>query len=287
MTVAIALKCSDGVLVASDSMASQKRIASSADKVFAFQNQPIVWTASGSLFVIEEVAAKLDGFERSLTTGTDASLAFVIPDLPAVRSMLYSNITGAMKDCYSGALPYGLEQVENGKHPFFTDFLLAGYSNKTPFLLEISCNGEMNWHTDEGFYAIGSGGDFASVAQALMRHYLDLGPLPLRYGMQLAYRAIDTACEVSSMHVRTPVQIAVVDDTSTRIIDREERDKIAAAVQGWKEIERDALWGNIPSAESSELESPPTLGAAAAEASELALKVPVQGDRSTDAERTS
>jgi 20S proteasome alpha/beta subunit len=282
MTVAIALKCSDGVLVASDSMASQARIASSADKVFTLQSQPIIWTASGSLFVIEEVATQLAEVEQGIASNADAEAAFAAPDLPAVRSTLYTHITETMKGCYSGALPYGLQQLENGRHPFFTDFLLAGYAKETPFLLEIASDGEMNWHTDEGFYAIGSGGDFASVAQALMRHYLDSGPLPLQYGMQLAYRTIETACEVSSMHVRTPVQIAVADDSGARILKKEEMDRVASGVAGWKQIERDALWGNIPSAGTSDLDSPPSFDDAQAEAVKASTVIPAQDTGSKD-----
>ena len=45
MTVALGLVCSDGVLVASDSMASNGRVASAAIKVHRLDKRPIVWTA--------------------------------------------------------------------------------------------------------------------------------------------------------------------------------------------------------------------------------------------------
>lgn len=57
MTVAIGLVCKDGVLVAADSMGSSQNIAMRVPKVHKFANNPVVWTASGSQYVLEEVEA--------------------------------------------------------------------------------------------------------------------------------------------------------------------------------------------------------------------------------------
>jgi hypothetical protein len=116
----------------------------------------------------------------------------------------------------------------------------------------------VNWHTNEGFCAIGSGGAFAAVAQGLMKHYLDGGPLPLQYGMQLAYRTIETACEVSSMWVRVPVQLAIVDKDGPRVLDHAEIEQLKDEVVGWKQLERDTLWRKISDVPAEDLETPPS-----------------------------
>ena len=73
-----------------------------------------------------------------------------------------------------------------------------------------------------------------------MKHYL-VDKLTLEQGMQLAYRAIATTCEVSSGLVGLPVQIAVVDNGGQRVLAEDEVRKIGVAVDRWKELERDTL----------------------------------------------
>jgi 20S proteasome alpha/beta subunit len=258
MTVALALVCSDGVLVASDSMASNGPIASTAVKVRQLAEQPIVWTASGSVFVIEEAAQQLSNLETQLGQNAQAQVAFGKPDLAVIRQNLAGCLKQTMAQCYGSALPFANQQQVNGNHPFITDFLVTGYTQATPYLLEVAHDGQVNWHTEEGFYAIGSGGAFAAVAQGLMKHYLDGGPLPLKYGMQLAYRTIETACEVSSMWVRTPVQLAVVTEDGARVLDHAEIEQLKDEVSGWKQLERDALLRNVLDVPADELETPPS-----------------------------
>jgi proteasome beta subunit len=259
MTVALGLVCCDGVLVASDSMASNGRVASAAVKVHSLAKWPIVWTASGSVFVIEEVANQLSQLETQIAQKAAVAAAFDRPDLPVIRQHVAGFLKQTMAQCYQSALPFGANQQVNGNHPFITDFLVAGYTQQTPYLLEVARDGQVNWHTYEGFCAIGSGGEFAAVAQGLMKHYLDGGPLPLKYGMQLAYRTIETACEVSSMFVRIPVQLAIVDKDGARALDHSEIEQLKDEVAGWKQLERDTLWRKVSDIPSEELETPPSI----------------------------
>src|ERR1700728_1909914 len=162
MTVALALICSDGVLVASDSMASNGPVASTAVKVRQLAQQPIVWTASGSVFIIEEAAQQLTNLETQIGKDAQVLAAFGQPDLAVIRQSIASLLKQTMAQCYGSALPFGTQQQVNGNHPFITDFLVTGYTQTTPYLLEVAHDGQVNWHTDEGFYAIGSGGAFAA-----------------------------------------------------------------------------------------------------------------------------
>jgi len=248
-------------------MASNGRVASAAIKVHRLAKRPIVWTASGSVFVIEEVANQLSNLETQITSNPVASAAFEKPDLPVIRQNVAGFLTNTMRQCYQAALPFGANQQVNGNHPFITDFLVAGYTQEAPYLLEVARDGQVNWHTDEGFYAIGSGGEFAAVAQGLMKHYLDGGPLPLKYGMQLAYRTIETACEVSSMFIRIPVQLAIVDKDGARVLDHGEIEQLKDEVAGWKQLERDTLWRKVSDIPADELETPPSIDEPSSESS--------------------
>jgi hypothetical protein len=159
------------------------------------------------------------------------------------------------RSSFGGALP-----VSRWSSQVATDILLLGYANGTSYFLEVSEDGQMNWHTTHNFHAIGSGGEFASVAHALMQHYLSEGPLSLSIGMQLAYRTIETACEVSASGVGLPVQIAVVDDRGPRLLGSEEIDELKTLVDGWKQLERETLLRETQRPASGEIGDIPDLG---------------------------
>jgi 20S proteasome alpha/beta subunit len=256
MTVAIGLVCKDGVIVASDSMGSDQMTATIATKVWTFSRSPVIWTASGSQYVIEEVTA---AFEKLDAEGSDSTplRAFTDPNLPALRGKLNSAAIGAMRKAYANALastPFPQGAIPNS---FASNFLVLGFSNEQPWFLEINNDGQLNWHTEGGFYATGSGGQFATVARGLMSHYLG-EELTLEQGKLVAFRAIATTIEVSSSGVGPPVQIAVCDANGPRVLGQEEMDSIKVSVDRWKELEsqsiRDAngsgeAVGDIPSLE--------------------------------------
>jgi 20S proteasome alpha/beta subunit len=239
MTVALGLVCSDGVLVAADSMGSDGPIASVSQKVRAFENIPGIWTASGAVYVMEEVTLGLRELDNEGSTPPLSLYTTPLPD--AIRKRLHGKVQPIMMKAYSTALnvappqPGGLVSI-----PFATDFLFLGYANGTPWFYELSHDGQVNAHAVRGFKSVGSGGPFAAVAQALMSHYL-VTDLTLEQGLMLAYRAIDTTIEVSAAHVGPPVQIAVCDDDGARILTDDELDALKVQVARWKEIERESL----------------------------------------------
>ena len=135
---------------------------------------------------------------------------------------------------------------------FDTDFLFSGMGGDRKFLLEIASDGQLNWHTDRGFIAIGSGSEFATVAMELMKPYLEEGPLDLELGQIVAYRTIETTCDVSAGLVRVPVQMAVADDSGSRVLDRRELYDVEESVQRWKASERGLLLSLSDGANSQE-----------------------------------
>lgn len=247
MTVALGLVCSDGVLVAADSMGSDGPIASVSQKVRAFKNIPGIWTASGAVYVMEEVTSGLNELDND---GNPPPLSlYTTPSPDAIRKRLHGKVNPIMMKAYGTALnvapptPGGRVAV-----PFATDFLFLGYSKGIPWFFELSHDGQVNSHVARGFKSVGSGGPFAAVAQALMSHYLVTEPT-LREGLMLAYRAIETTIEVSAAHVGPPVQIAVCDSDGPRILDDDELDALKIEVTRWKELERESLFLGVKEAQ--------------------------------------
>jgi 20S proteasome alpha/beta subunit len=240
MTVAIGLVCNDGVLVASDSMASDPQTAHDATKVFKLDCCPVVWTAARSVYVIEEVQNALAGIDHPNANTGGPPQMFGRPDLPALRGSLKATIHRTMETCYKSALastPFPPGVIAPG---FGAEFLVCGYANSIPWLLEFGQDGQINWQTQFGFSALGSGGPFATVARGLMAHYL-ANPLSLEQSMKVAYRTIETTYEVSPGGVGPPVQIAVVDRNGARVLDRADVEAIGVLVDRWKTLEAETL----------------------------------------------
>ncbi len=192
------------------------------------------------MYVIEQVQAALTTLDSARGPGGGPPLAFAKPDLTGLRNKLMASIHGAMKKAYESVLsstPVPPGGIASG---FESEFIVCGYANGTPWLLDFGSNGQVNWNTTPGFSAVGSGGPFATVAHGLMAHYVAV-PLSLKLSTMVAYRAIETTCEVSPGGVGLPVQIAVVDDSGSRVLDDDEVREVGDAVAGWKTLELESL----------------------------------------------
>ncbi len=204
-----------------------------------FETCPAIWTAAGSVYVMEEVSATFSQFDVPNAQGAPPA-AFAKPDLAAVRTTLAGRINTGMRKCYQSALSATAFPAGQIPITFVSEFLILGYANGVPWFLEFAHDGQINWHTDARFYAVGSGGPFATVAHGLLAHYLS-EPLSLNDGMKVAYRAIETTCEVSPGGVGMPVQLAVVDDSGARVLTEEETLAVGNAVDRWKVLEAETL----------------------------------------------
>jgi hypothetical protein len=240
-------------------MSTSGGIAKKGQKVNRLSNLPLVWTASGSVYVIEDVAVKLKELDDEAGQQAVLRNAFAKPDLDAIRGNLGRYVREAMAACYTAATP-GQQMLQGAggeqRHPFASDFLLLGYGDESPYFLEVSHDGQLNWHHEERFYAVGSGGEYASVAHALMAHYVEGEPLPVDLGLEVAYRTIATTIEVSSQWVGFPVQLAVADQNGARVLDGDEVEQVEHAVQSWIKVEADTLRRPVP---EQPLEEPPSL----------------------------
>jgi 20S proteasome alpha/beta subunit len=239
MTVAVGLVCSDGVVLASDSMVSTGQIATNGQKVFSLSQIPVIWAGAGDLYTIgqfEAAMTELDGQDRP------SHAIFTTPNTRKIRNHLRDLSHATLLDTYSKALPKGLEQLnEWGGHQLWAQFLVLGYAAETPYFFELGGGGEIWWTTPDRFKAIGSGGSIAQVAHALMSHYLEDAALTMDNGLRFAFRAVQTTCDVSAGFVGPPVQMAIVDDSGAHLLDSDRVREIEESVARWKTVERESL----------------------------------------------
>lgn len=259
MTVAIGMVCCDGALVAADSMASDPMTAHPIQKVHALDGCPTVWTAAGSVYVVEEVEIKLDEFTKAHTDSEPAPTCLCVPSAVMLRKRLKAAILPTMQTCYQGALcatPYPEGAIPKELE---AQFLVLGWVNGKPMFLEFDEIGQVNSHLDTGFYAIGGVGPLAMVAQGLMAHYFR-EPMPVKHGQLVAYRTISAVCEIAQSGVGPPVRLAVVDADGARVLGDDELSEIETGVERWKALEADTLTMGAEDAKRGARGDLPSLG---------------------------
>jgi len=225
VTVAIGLVCSDGVLVASDSMGSTGRVAAPIVKVHAMTAAPTVWTYAGSLFMGQQVEEVLSDPTLDKPGVPPTALVEVLPPrMNAAYSTLSVPPGGSTKDLTAHA----------------TEVLILGWHDGKPTFSRVQHDlAVVDCHADR-LVAIGSGHEYASVVRAALAHYLD-SPVDLHLGTVLAYRVISTVCDVSSWNVAAPVQIGVADDTGARVLSPDQIDELGDLSSRWVAVERSSL----------------------------------------------
>src|SRR5438132_72020 len=126
MTVAIGLVCSDGVIVASDSMLATGPVANIGQKVFALERLRAVWAGAGFTYTTESVGQTL----RQLEGDGKVTHAFTQTDLPAIRTALESRVVQAtMKRCYDSVLATSEDQK---KVVPIAEFMVLGWGKQGP-----------------------------------------------------------------------------------------------------------------------------------------------------------
>lgn len=225
MTVAIGLVCSDGVLVASDSMGSSGRVAAPIRKVHALKQAPAVWTYAGSLFMGQTIEAALAAPEVDRREASPSDLLAAIS--PSLRAS-YATATVPPGGTTTALLPHA------------TDALVLTWRDGAPSFSRIQQDLTVVDCHRETLVAIGSGNEYASVVRAALAHYID-GPVDLHLGMILAFRVISTVCDVSAWNVAPPVQVAVADSSGARVLDAPDVDELADLCSRWVAVERSSL----------------------------------------------
>ena len=133
VTVALGLACTDGVLVASDSMSSSGQVAMLSKKVHVFEHLPVVWTAAGTVFTIEECETALHELDEQSRSRSVVRDWFQAPDLLAIRQQLSNVVCPTMQRCYERHLPLGtsaiMETPYGPRHVHSADFLLLGWGH--------------------------------------------------------------------------------------------------------------------------------------------------------------
>lgn len=269
MTVAIGLLCSDGAVIASDSMASAGPRAGLGQKVFATPNLRIAWGVAGAFTTFPHIEKHMVDLDANAQA--DPALAAFFEGGPRddAINQIAATVRNALLASYSSQVPHGLAAVAGNGHPFAANTLAVGWCGDAPYMLVVNFDASVEvWQMHQRSAAIGSGGDFATVAHSLSGHFMEDAPIPVELGLQLAWRTIDATITVSTHGVGPPVQMAVVNAEGARVLTPQEAEDVGTAVSAWRQVERDTFLNllNGPAPETTDIDLPSIEGEAAQEA---------------------
>ena len=228
MTVVLALKCADGVVMASDSQITDpvRELSYPAQKLHPL-GRHAAWGGSGSRAVLYDLARTFGAEADAIVEAPDVGRALqerVLPVFEHHYSTFISDVPGAKP----GATPQ-------------TYVLAAGYADGQPFIIDIDPHGLIGHHEETGFQAVGSGAAMAQQAHALLAHF-QMAQRNVEYGVVAALRVLD-ALDASSPSVGGPMDICRISAESSEHLDEQAITEARRRVQRWVDLERSALDG--------------------------------------------
>ncbi len=226
MTVVLALRCADGIVVASDSQITDpaRGVSYPAQKLHPL-GKHAAWGGSGSRAVLYDIetALRCRTGRGGRVAGRRARAAVAgAADLQASLRQLHCRCAG----------------VEARRDPA-TYVLAAGYAGGKPFIVDLDPHGLIGHHEETGFQAVGSGAPMAQQAYALLANF-QMSQRGVDYGVVAALRVLD-ALDATSPTVGPPMDICRITPEGAQHLDPDEVEEVRGLVVRWSELEQRAI----------------------------------------------
>ncbi len=226
MTIIIALGCKEGVVMASDSQASDMTVGVRfpVPKVFKLTNRA-VWGGTGDSQTIAEIDQAFCQNQARLNGAQD-----IAPELVnAMRPVLSRHYQAVIQ-------APNWQQAQPA-----TAALACGYSKTTgSWIVEVDPNCMYTHYGKSGFHAVGSAAGFALLGGALLAHFRP-AEKTLEHGKLIAYRVINAAIDTSAFGVGHPIQMWYVDETGVHQVSDDDLKVIRDSVGAWQAQEEELL----------------------------------------------
>lgn len=227
MTVVLALRCADGLVLAADSQITDaaRGVSYPAQKLHRL-GRHAAWGGSGSRAVLTDV-------ERLFTASPGA-----VVDAEEVGRALQERIVPVLRHHYD----HFIERVPGEQGPGgspATYVLAAGYRGDQPFIVDVDPHGLVGHYVEVGFHAIGSGAAMAQQAGALLAHFR-MTERSVDHGLVAAVRVLD-ALDTSSPSVGGPIDLCRITPDGAEHLGADAVDAIRAHARRWIDLESRAL----------------------------------------------
>lgn len=226
MTVVLAIKCANGIVLASDSQITDpgRGLSYPAQKLHPLGGHA-AWGGSGSRAVLYDI-------EQIFHDEADA-----VVEAKNIGHALQAKVLPVLKHHYDGFIPEVPGQEKAGTPATYV--LAAGYVDDEPFIIDIDPNGLLGHHEVTGFQAIGSGAPMAQQAHALLAHFR-MTERDLDYGVVAALRVLE-ALDASSPSVGGPMDICRLTPEGAHHLSPDEVKDVGRQVNRWVDLEQEAL----------------------------------------------
>ena len=226
MTVVLALRCSNGLVMASDSQItdSGRGLSYPAQKLHPLGSHA-AWGGSGSRAVLYDIEQIFNAEADAVVEAKDVGHALQEKALPVFKHH-YANF---IED---------VPMQKNAGTPA-TYLLAAGYSGDVPFIVDLDPNGLIGHYEEIGFQAVGSGAPMAQQAHALLGHFR-MTERDVDYGVVAALRVLD-ALDATSPSVGAPMDLCRITPTGLGTTPPTRSRWSALSVSRWVELENRAL----------------------------------------------
>ncbi|AQA01240.1 proteasome protein [Mycobacterium sp. MS1601] len=226
MTVVLAIKCANGIALASDSQITDpgRGLSYPAQKLHPL-GAHAAWGGSGSRAVLYDI-------EQIFREEADA-----VMEARNIGHALQAKALPVFQHHYDAFIEDVPGQQKAGTPA--TYLLAAGYVGDQPFIIDLDPNGLLGHHEETGFQAIGSGAPMAQQAHALLAHFR-MTERDLDHGVVAALRVLD-ALDASSPSVGGPMDICRLTPDGAHHLSPDEVDAVRSDVARWVELEQGAL----------------------------------------------
>lgn len=226
MTVVLAIRCADGVVLGADSQIteSDRGLSYPAQKLHPLGDYG-AWGGSGSRSVLLELEEVFSREAGSILESDDVARELQRHTIPVMRYH-YENYIEEVPGTDGAGGPSAY-------------VLAAGYSDDKPFIVELNPHGMIGRYEDIGFHAIGSGAPMAQQAGSLLATFRML-KRPVRYGEAALMRVLD-ALSFTSPSVGLPFSMARLTQDGAHHLDDDEIEQAREHGRRWVELEQEAL----------------------------------------------
>lgn len=226
MTVVLAVRCTDGLVLGSDSQITEgdRGMSYPAHKLHPLGDRA-AWGGSGARSVLHDLEARFAADAAEIVSARDVAHEIQQRMVPVLRRHY---------DLFIPDVPG--EQLDGTPSAYV---LAAGFSHGEPFIVKVDPTGIVGRYEDVGFHAIGSGAPMAQQASALLGHYRMIDRT-VRYGIIGTVRVLD-ALRVSQPTVGGPLNIVRLTEEGAHHLDEEEVQAARDDVRRWEAMDRQTL----------------------------------------------
>jgi 20S proteasome alpha/beta subunit len=221
MTLILALRCRDGVVLAGDSQRSEGGLRANVPKLFT-SPAGILWGAAGSIAIHQELWTAMSKLSVPRNPGRIEARDALAKAVVQSRARAIAAIENPEPETTS------------------VDAIFAWYSaaDRRTYVLRVLGNGHAEF--EPRYTAVG--GPHAHAKFALSsEEYFEFDSLPLDAAQVIAFQTADNVIRATSTGVDFPVQIGIVTPTECRVLPPDETRALSDTVAAFREQKRGLL----------------------------------------------